>query len=140
MSHATFALNLITTQNSMMQANQGEAWGGFVFYILTIIALWPVFVKGGYPGWGAIIPIYNVYVLTKLAGYHGATILLYLIPIFNIIWGIVISLGLAKAFGKGGAFGFFMLWLLSLIGYFILGYGRAQFVGRHGEGPRVRTV
>ena len=127
-----------------MLASSGAFGILIVVYIVVIVfeiaALWQVFVKAGQPGWAAIIPIYNVFVLTKLAGYHGATILLFLIPIFNIIWGIVIALGLAKAFGKGGAFGFFLLWLLSLIGYFILGYGRAEFVGRHGEGPRVRTA
>ena len=36
--------------------------------ILAIIALWKVFEKAGEPGWAAIIPFYNSYVLCKIAG------------------------------------------------------------------------
>ena len=40
---------------------------GVVIYVAVIVfeiaALWHVFVKGGRPGWAAIIPFYNYYVL-----------------------------------------------------------------------------
>ncbi len=111
----------------------GGLIGGLVGYILTVIALWPVFTKAGKPGWGAIIPIYNTYLLIKIAGHHGATILLYLIPIVNIVWGIIIAVGVGRAFGKGGAFSFFLLWLLSIIGYFIVGYGSSTYIGPGGK-------
>lgn len=106
--------------------------GGVVGYALTVLMLWPVFVKAGKPGWGALIPIYNNYLLVKVAGLHGATILLYLIPIVNLVFSIVVAVRVARAFGKGGAFGFFLLWLLSLIGYLILGFGKARYVGPGG--------
>lgn len=106
--------------------------GGVVGYIILVIALWPVFTKAGFPGWGAIIPIYNTYVLVKIAGFHGATILLFLIPIVNVVWGIVVAIRLGAAFGKGGAFSFFLLWLFSIIGYFIVGYGSARYIGPGG--------
>ena len=32
-----------------------------------------------------------------------------------------------KGFGKGGAWSFFLLWLFAFVGYFILGFGRAQY-------------
>jgi hypothetical protein len=106
--------------------------GGLVGYALTVLMLWPVFVKAGKPGWGALIPIYNSYLLIKIAGFHGATILLLLIPIVNIVFSIIIAVKVAAAFGKGGAFGFFLLWLLSLIGYLILGFGKARYIGPGG--------
>lgn len=106
--------------------------GGLVGYVLTVIALWPVFRKAGKPGWGALIPIYNTYLLIKIAGFHGATILLYLIPIANLVFAIVVAVKVANAFGKGAAFGFFLLWLLAIIGYLILGYGSARYVGPGG--------
>ena len=38
------------------------------FWILTIIASWKVLQKAGEPGWKAIIPIYNVYMMYKIVG------------------------------------------------------------------------
>jgi hypothetical protein len=102
---------------------------GIITYIVTVIGMWPTFTKAGWPGWMAIIPIVNVYVVVKLAGYHGATILLYLIPIVNLIWGIIVAVKVAGNFDKGGAFGFFLVWLLAPIGYLILGYGSARYRG-----------
>ena len=102
-------------------------------YVVTVIALWPVFAKAGITGWSALIPIVNTYVLVKIAGHHGALTVLYLIPIVNIIVGIVVALGCGRAFGKGGAFSLSLLWLLSPLGYFIIGYGRSKFVGDLGR-------
>ena len=33
--------------------------------IFQIAAMWKVFTKAGQPGWAAIIPIYNIYIMTK---------------------------------------------------------------------------
>jgi hypothetical protein len=100
-----------------------------VVAILAIVALWRVFTKAGRPGWAALIPIYNIYTLVKVAGNSGWFVLLYFIPIVNVIISIVVALGVAKNFGKSGVFGFIGLWLFSLIGYLILGFGSAQYVG-----------
>jgi hypothetical protein len=106
--------------------------GGIIGYILTVVALWPVFRKAGKPGWGALIPIYNSYLLVKIAGLHGALILLYLIPIVNIVFAIIVAVRVGAAFDKGGAFSFFLLWLLAIIGYLIIGYGSSRYVGPGG--------
>ena len=98
-----------------------------VFYILVAIGLWKGFTKAGYPGILAIIPIVNLVVLVKIAGMSGWLALLYLIPLVNIIFSIVVAIKLGKNFGKGGAFSFFLLWLFSFIGYFIIGFGSAQY-------------
>ena len=104
--------------------------GSLIGYLLfTIIALRPVFAKAGYNGWSALIPIYNIYVLVKIAGFHGATVILYLIPVIGWIFSIVVAVRVGKAFGKGGGFSFFLLWLLSFIGYCIVGYGSAVYQG-----------
>ena len=96
-------------------------------YVLMIIAGWKVFVKAGKPGWAIIIPIYNIIVMIQVAGKPGWWVILYFIPIVNIIFVIIVAVNLAKAFGKSGAFGFFLLFLLNLIGLFILGYGKAEY-------------
>jgi hypothetical protein len=100
--------------------------------VVGIIAMWRVFTKAGRPGWAAIVPIYNTYTLIKIAGYSGWFLLLLLIPVVNIVILVVISLGVAKNFGKSGVFGFIGLVIFSLIGYLILAFGSAQYVGDKG--------
>lgn len=97
--------------------------------VIFIIALWRIFAKAGRPGWASIIPIYNAYTLVKTAGLHGAVTVLLFIPFVNLIALIFVSLGLAKNFGKSGVFGIVGLWIFSLIGYLILGFGSAKYVG-----------
>jgi hypothetical protein len=109
---------------------------GIIGYVIMVVALWPVLTKAGRPGWGAIIPIYNAYLLVKIAGYHGALTILLFVPIANIIVGIIVALGLGRAFGKGGAFSFFLLWLLSIIGYLLVGYGGSTYIGDGGDASK----
>ncbi|RKT57439.1 DUF5684 domain-containing protein [Saccharothrix australiensis] len=116
--------------------NQSDAAFGVVplvislaIAVLMIAAMWKVFSKAGRPGWAAIIPIYNLYVLLKVAGRPGWWLILFIIPLVNIVMSIIISLDVAKSFGKGGAFGFFGLWLFGFIGYPVLGFGSARYQG-----------
>lgn len=97
--------------------------------VVYIVALWRTFSKAGRPGWAAIVPIYNIYTLVKISGNSGWFTLLYFIPIANIVAAIIVALGVAKNFGKSGVFGFFGLFLFSLIGYLIIGFGSAQYQG-----------
>jgi len=101
-----------------------------VLVLILVIALWKVFVKAGRPGILAIIPIVNTYQLVKIGGYGIGSFLLLLIPGVNVIVYIIVAIGVAKNFGKSGAFGFFGLVLFSFIGYMILGFGKAQYVGK----------
>jgi hypothetical protein len=97
--------------------------------VLAIASLWQVFRKAGQPGWAAIIPIYNIYILLKVASRPGWWLILFLIPLVNLVVSIVVAIDVAKAFGKGSAFGFFGLWLFGFIGYPILGFGGARYLG-----------
>jgi len=100
-----------------------------VIALVGIVALWKIFVKAGQPGWAAIIPIYNMYIMLKIIGRPGWWILLFFIPFVNFIITIVIALDLGKAFGKDAGFSIVLLWLFSIIGYFILGFGKAEYKG-----------
>jgi hypothetical protein len=103
--------------------------------VLIIVAQWRVFSKAGRPGWAAIIPFYNTYVLLKVAGRPGWWLVWFFIPLVNIVIQLVVSLGVAKAFGRGGAFGVFGLWLFGFIGYPILGFGGARYLGHPDAAP-----
>lgn len=96
--------------------------------VLCIAGFWKVFTKAGQPGWAAIVPIYNIYVLLQIAGRPWWWLILFLIPLVNIIITAIVSFDIAKAFGKGAGFGV-GLWLLSPIFYCILGFGSAQYQG-----------
>jgi len=91
-----------------------------------MVALWRVFEKAGQPGWAAIIPIYNVYILCKIAGKPGWWVLLMFIPVVNIVILLLVKLDLARAFGKTPGFGI-GLWLLPILFYPLLAFGDAQY-------------
>ncbi len=101
---------------------------GLVIGLIMIIAMWKVFSKAGQPGWAAIIPIYNIYVLCKIAGRPGWWLLLMLIPFVNFIIAIIVCIDIAKNFGKGAGFGIGLA-LLGFIFFPILGFGSATYQG-----------
>jgi len=96
--------------------------------LFVIVAMWKVFAKAGRPGWAAIIPIYNMYVWCKIVGRPGWWVILMLIPLVNIIVGIIVCIDMAKSFGKGVGFGIGIA-LLGIIFLPILGFGSAQYQG-----------
>jgi len=102
-------------------------WG--VFALILIVGLWKVYVKADQPGWAAIIPIYNIYILTKIIGRPWWWLLLLFVPIVNIVVSIIMAIDLAKSFGKDAAYGVLLLWLFNIIGYLILGFGDAEYQG-----------
>lgn len=97
--------------------------------VVVIIGGWRVFEKAGEPGWAILIPIYNTYILIKIAGREWWWLLLMLIPLVGIIIAIIVSIDVAKSFGKSAAWGFFLLFLFCGIGYLILGFGDARYIG-----------
>ena len=50
------------------QSNGPVKWLMIISAIILIAAMWKVFTKAGKPGWAAIIPIYNIWVLLEIAG------------------------------------------------------------------------
>ncbi|MFG6446402.1 DUF5684 domain-containing protein [Microbacterium sp. P07] len=120
-------LSRITDQAEFTALNGVSGVIGLVVYVIVVIALWRVFTKAGHAGWLAIIPIVNVFILVKIAGFSMWFGLLYLIPIVNVIFHIIVSLRVGKAFGQGALFSILLLWLFSVIGFLILGFGSATY-------------
>lgn len=96
--------------------------------ILSIAGTWKTFTKAGKPGWGAIVPIYNVYLMLKIGGNPGWYLILLIIPIANIVIAAKMMIDIAKSFGKGVGFGI-GLWILGFIFFPLLGFGDAQYRG-----------
>ena len=96
--------------------------------IFLLIADWKLYEKAGKPGWAVLIPIYNVIVLLQIVNRPIWWIVLYLIPIVNIVVAIILIFDLAKAYNQSVGFGFGLLFL-PIIFIPILGFGSAEYVG-----------
>jgi hypothetical protein len=94
--------------------------------VLMIAAFWKIFVKAGQPGWAAIIPIYNAYIILKVAGKPGWWLILLLIPLVNLIVLIIVYHAISTAFGKGAGFTLGIIFF-PYIFLPILGFGKAVY-------------
>jgi hypothetical protein len=125
---------VVTTEDTGLLAFLAAYWlFAVTLWVVSVIALWKVFEKAGEPGWKAIIPFYNWYVLFQIAGRNGLWFLALFIPIVGLVVSIMLAIDLAKHFGKSTLFGVVGLWLFSIIGLFILGFGDAKYVGTKHE-------
>lgn len=115
-------------------------WVLFFVVVVAIVTQWRIFSKAGQEGWKSLIPVYNTYILLKIVGRPGVWLLLLLIPVVNIVIYFLMSIDLAKAFGKSAGFGIIGLWFFSLIGYLILAFGDAQYVGPVAAGGSLPEV
>ncbi len=107
----------------------GYAVFWLIFAVLVITGLWKTFVKAGKPGWAAIVPFYNLYIMIKIAGKPGWWLLLYFVPIVSFMIHIIVSINFAKAFGRSTAFGLILVWLFLPIGALMLGFGKSTYKG-----------
>ncbi len=96
--------------------------------VFMIVSMWRVFEKAGQPGWAAIIPIYNIVVMLRIAKRPEWWVLLYFIPLVNIVVGIITYVGIAESFGKDGGFAVGMIFL-PFIFFPILAFGEAKYQG-----------
>jgi hypothetical protein len=110
-------------------------FGGFflvymLLIVVMIVGMWKVFTKAGQPGWAAIVPIYNTWVLvTEVAKKEVLWFILMLVPLANIVSLWVVSMEVARKFGKSDAYGI-GLFFLPFIFYPMLGFGDARYQGR----------
>ncbi len=112
--------------------------------VLKIIGYWKILVKGGKPGWGALIPFYNQYLLCDMVGVSPWWILIVLcaglltfIPVIGsllslaatIYFSILLNVSLARSFGKEDSYAVGLI-LLQPIFYLILGCGDNEYQGK----------
>jgi len=97
-----------------------------VLAILMIVCLWKIFTKAGQPGWAALIPFYNAYVMLQIAGKPGWWLILMFVPVVGLVVGILATVALAARFGKSVAFVVGMI-LLPIVFWPMLAFGSAQY-------------
>ncbi len=120
-----------------------------ILSILYLLAFSRIFKKAGRNRWLTLIPVYNGWVLFEIAGYPGALVLLSFLAQFaellnpsnkpnlyviyaillipSIVAYVLMSLRLAKKFGKGPLFAILGLIIFSIVGYPILAFGKATY-------------
>lgn len=98
--------------------------------VINIISYWKIFKKSGKHGWAALIPIYNMVVLYKVAKINPLLLILYFIPIVNfvaiLVLGVLQSVNVSKVFGKSAVYTLGLLFL-PVIFYPILAFGKAKY-------------
>ena len=129
-----------------------------LIYLIPVIASWKIFQKAGIAGWKSLVPVYNLYLIYKIAGMSGfwaipkfvaaslaayiqqnnitavsaLTIIFLIVAIVAVIGGIIKAIKLSKAFGKGIGFIILMI-IFSDLGELILGFGKAEYQGDYKE-------
>ncbi|MBL4624384.1 MAG: hypothetical protein JKY42_04500 [Flavobacteriales bacterium] len=106
---------------------------GLGFFIFIIASLWKVFTKAGQPGWACIIPVYNYYIMTKIAEKPGWWTILMLIPYVNIVFVVWIWNRIVKRFGKSTGFTVGVV-LLGFVFIPMLAFGDAEYKADGGTG------
>lgn len=131
-------MGLLSSYTAVQEYGATEPTGGgfttiifLLMIVLTIGGMWKMFTKAGHPGWAALVPFYNMYIMCQIAGRPGWWMVLFMVPLVSIVIALMVSVDIAKSFGKGVVFGL-GLWLFGPIFYCILGYGDSEY-----EGPAV---
>ena len=117
------------------EAGSGAVMGGAIGVIITlgimavmVASMWKVFTKAGQPGWAAIVPIYNLVTMLKIAGKPTWWLVLFCIPLANFYALFMVGKGIAANFGKSTGFGMGLIFL-GVVFFPILAFGDARYVG-----------
>ena len=141
----TSAVGLSLLQNNASGA-LGPLFGGaallvwLAIFVVAIATGWKLFEKAGQPGWAVVIPFFNLYIVLKIVGRPAWWLVLYFIPVVNIVIAVIVAMDMAKSFGQSAVFGVVMLFLLCGIGYLILAFGSARYVGPAAAVPQARAA
>jgi len=121
-------LAIVTDSTSTTSLGGGAYVGGLLGYLIAAFAYYGIFTKAGEAGWQGFIPIWNAIVLLKIAGKPAWWILLFLIPIVNVVFIVLALHALSLSFGHGGGFTVGLVFL-SIIFLYILGYSANTYRG-----------
>ena len=115
--------------SSMSEMSTSQLVYSAALTVWTILCRWKMFQKAGLPGWGSLIPFYNIYLRLKMAGRSGWWLLSLLFPPLFLIIMIITYFDVAKRFGKSGWFGLGLL-LLTPIFIWILAFDKSTYTPR----------
>lgn len=114
---------------------------GLVIYLFIGFCYGKIFERAGKPMWAGFVPIYNLVILTQIIGRPAWWVAVMLLGGFIPFVGtfiviavnIILSIDLAKSFGKDTTFGV-LLGLLGFIFVPVLAFSDAQYIGPSAAG------
>ena len=116
----------------LMMAGMGLFWIVYILVFIVLMALfivcqWKIYVKAGEPGWAALIPYYNIWVLMKITCNNNILwFILFIVAATSPVAAIISYIGLAKSFGKGVGT-ILLLIFLPIVGWPMLAFGKAEY-------------
>lgn len=113
-----------------MQIGQLSVVG--ILVLVVLLALWNIFEKADQAGWKAFIPVYNLYIMLKIAGKPGWWMFFFLIPGVNLIYFIWTLNMISKSFGKDESFTLGLV-CFGFIFFPMLGFGEDSYLGPYGD-------
>jgi hypothetical protein len=125
---------MVPLQTSVVpiQSSDGGGLAVLLFQLLLIVlqlaGMWAVFAKADRPGWAALVPIYNLYMMLRIGENAWWWLLVLIVPIVNIYALYKIHAGVARAFGRGIGFGLGLAFL-GVVFFPILGFGDYRYRG-----------
>jgi len=85
-------------------------WGGLAVYVWLALTLYIIASKTGTSNaWLAWIPIANLYLMCKVAGHSGWWTILFFVPLVNIVVGVIMWMGIARARNQPSWLGILMI-------------------------------
>ncbi len=126
-----YATPVTTSANTAVSASTfliiSMFWLAIVIFF--VVCMWRIFTKAGKPGWASIVPVYNYIVMLEIVGRPIWWIILFFIPLVNIVISIIVFLDFAASYGKSTLFGVLGLIFFPYIGIPMLAFGSAKYVG-----------
>jgi hypothetical protein len=106
---------------------------GSVYFVFLVASWWRIFAGAGLAGWGALVPIYNVYLMCRCAQRPGWWVLLFFVPGLNLVVWAMVLWDIAKEFGQseGFAVGLIVLYPIFVP---VLAFREAPYGGANGQG------
>ncbi len=112
-----------------------------ILYFLLSTGLFKLFSKAGQKAWIAFVPIYNYVIWLKLIKQPWWWVFLLLVPGVNFLMLAIISIQLAKAFGKKGNIDLTLAALVPYVYFIQLGFDdKIKFIGPEEKDKKPKSM
>lgn len=101
---------------------------GLIYAITSMIGLYKLFDKAGYPGWRALIPVLNTMTMAKIALGRAILGLLIFVPVVGWVATLIISYQFIRQFNVDKSVAFVSIFFPPII-YALVGFGAYEYVG-----------
>lgn len=101
---------------------------GIIVGLVILISYWIIYTKAGKPGWAVIIPIYNIIVMLQIVDKPLWWFFMFLIPVVNVVFGIIVLYNLVLKFGQP-AWHVVLALFLSVFYFPYLAFSKAKYSG-----------